>query len=166
MNIKNVIERLKKISLFNAIKDNDEILKKVATIIKVEKFPANSYIIKEGQEGDKMYILNKGSARVEKNTLSKDKFIVSNLRDDMNIFFGEVSLMDNDLRSASIYTITDAECFIITKDDFDKFCEENPHIGYHITKEIAKLLSSRLRRISGDNMILIEALVKGEDSIF
>jgi CRP/FNR family transcriptional regulator, cyclic AMP receptor protein len=106
-----------------------------------------------------MYILNSGSVKVEKFTLDKEKFTVVNLKDDMNVFFGEVALMDNDLRSASVYAITAIECFVIKKEDFEKLCDDNNTIGYYITKEIAKSLSLRLRRVTMDNVNLIAALI-------
>ena len=159
-----VIERLKKISLFTHIKRDKAKLKKIATIIKKEKFLAGKYIIVEGEVGDKMFILNKGIVRIEKQTLAEDKFTIVNLKSDMNIFFGEQALMDNDTRSASILAVTDVECYTVKQDRFEKLCNNNKDIGYCMVKEIAKILSTRLRKANIDNIILIEALVSGDEN--
>ncbi|HON55880.1 MAG TPA: cyclic nucleotide-binding domain-containing protein [bacterium] len=157
-----IIERLSKLSLFNNLKNDKELLAKIATIMTTEKFMPGKYIIKEGDTGDKMFILNKGTVRVEKKTLAGDKFTVVVLSDYMNIFFGELALMDNDVRSASVVADTDVECYSIKKDDFEKFCEEHPLLGYNITKEIAKLMSARLRKSTVDTIYLIDAFVNEE----
>lgn len=157
-----IIERLQTISLFSEIKNNSAALEKVAATIKVEKFAPNTYIIREGETGDKMYILNKGTVRIEKSTLDKDTFTLVNLRDTMNVFFGEVALMDSDVRSASIITLVPTECYVIKKSDFDKLCESHPEIGYYIVKEVAILLSGRLRKTTQDNVNLIGALVSDD----
>jgi len=154
-----IINRLQNISLFYELKNNREALEKISKIIKIENFPKNTYIIKEGDIGTKMYILNKGEVRIEKTTLSKDTFTVINLKDDMDAYFGELALIDNDLRSASVVSLTDVECYVIDKKDFENICENNYQIGYYIYKEIAKKLSIRLRKITLDNINLISALI-------
>ncbi len=159
----NIIERLKTISLFSEIKNNDTALKKIGNIIRKENIAAGSCIIKEGEVGDKMYILNKGTVKIEKKTLANDSFTVDILHDNMNIFFGEIALMDNDLRSASVIAVNDCECYVINKDDFDKLCKNNPEIGYYIIKEIAVSLSSKFRKITQDNVNLIDAIIRDDN---
>lgn len=155
----NIITRLQKLSLLVNLKEDADALKKIAAIVKPERFPAKSYIIKENDDGEQMFILNKGTVRVEKDTLSKDRFTVVNLKDEMNIFFGELALLDSDSRSASVYAVTDVECYVIKKNDFERLCVDDPRIGYYIIKEMAKSLSTRLRKMTVNNVNLIAALV-------
>ncbi len=159
----NIIERLKTISIFSDIKDNSLILEKISSIIKTENYKTGESIIIEGEVGDKMYILNKGSVKIEKKTLYKDSFVVDILYDNMNVFFGEIALMDNDLRSATVVALTDTECYIIKKDDFENLCTEKPEIGYYIIKEIAKSLALKFRKINQDNVNLINAIISDEN---
>ena len=154
-----IIKKLSNISLFKAFKDDEEALKRIAGIIRIEKFKKDSYVISEGDTGDKMYILNKGTVRIDKKTLANDSFTVVNLSENMHVFFGELALIDNDVRSASVYALNDLECFVFNKTDFERLAEENPKIGYVITKEIAKSLSTRLRKETLDKINLIDALV-------
>jgi len=49
-----------------------------------------------------MFILYKGVVEVRKNTLAKETYIVAKLTAEQNAFFGELALIDNDRRSASI----------------------------------------------------------------
>jgi CRP-like cAMP-binding protein len=80
----------------------------------------------------------------------------------MNIFFGEVALMDNDVRSASVFALTPVECFSIRKTDFERVCESEPRIGYYVIKEIVKSLTRHLRKTTQDSVNLISALLNEE----
>jgi CRP-like cAMP-binding protein len=159
-----IINRLERISLYKNLKKNPSALEKIAALIKTKTFKPNTYIIREGEKGDAMFILNQGAVRVEKNTLSKDKFTVVNLKDDMNVFFGEMALMDDDVRSASVFALTAAECYVIRKDDFERLCETNPQIGYYVIREIARSLAGRLRKTTTDSAALITALIHDEET--
>lgn len=155
-----VINRLQQVSLFKEIKDNEDALKKIEAIITVRDITKGHKIITEGEQGDEMFILNKGKVSIEKKTLQDESYTVVSLSDTMNIFFGEQALMDNDTRSATVVAETDVECYVIKKKDFDKLGDENPTIGLVITREIAKMLSGRLRKANSDVITLFEALVK------
>ncbi len=155
-----VINRLQQVSLFKEIKDNQDSLKKIEAIITVRNIPKGHKIIAEGEQGDEMFILNAGKVSIEKKTLQDESYTVVSLSDNMNIFFGEQALMDNDTRSATVVAETDCECYVIKKKDFDKLGDDNPDIGLMITREIAKMLSGRLRKANSDVITLFEALVK------
>ncbi len=155
--------KLKQISIFLPLQDDEEKIAKLEEIISQKHFEAKKYIIKEGEIGNKMFILNKGTVLIEKKTALGDSFPVVKLSDDMNAFFGELALLDDDLRSASVYTLTEVECFVIEKNEFDLFCHNYPEIGFLIIREIAKSLARKLRSTTHDNMYLIGALCN-EDS--
>jgi CRP/FNR family transcriptional regulator, cyclic AMP receptor protein len=160
---KKMIERLRKLTIFKNFNTDEVVLNNISKIIHIEHFKQNDYIIKEGEVGNKMYILNKGTVKVEKNTIDGDKFTVVVLNDKMNIFFGELALMDDDTRSASIKADTETECYVINKMDFENFCEENPRIGYYITKEMIRSLAGNLRKTTTDKLFLIEAFISEDN---
>lgn len=155
-----IVSRLQQVSLFKEIKDNKDALEKIVSIITIRRFAHGDKIIKEGDQGDEMFILNKGKVRIEKKTLQDESYTVVSLSDEMNVFFGEQALMDNDFRSATVLAEIDCECYVIKKTDFDNLGNENPKIGLLITREIAKILSGRLRKTNQDIITLFEALVK------
>lgn len=151
--------KLKKVSLFHEIRTDESALIKVASIISRRTFSQKTEIITEGEQGDEMYILNTGKVRIEKNTLEKERYTVANLTDNMNIFFGEIALMDNDIRSASVIAETSCECFVIKQEDFEKLGIIEPQIVLAITREIAKNISARLRKSNQDYTNLFQALI-------
>lgn len=160
-----IISRLKKISLFADFADDEERLKKVCKYTEVEKFSGGDTIIAEGELGDKLYILNKGTVRILKSTLSSEKYTVTLLVADANIFFGEIALIDSDRRSATVTAESDCEVISINRKNYMDLCEHDPLLGYKITLNIAKKLSASLRKMNTDVITLFEALVaevKGE----
>jgi CRP-like cAMP-binding protein len=54
--------------------------------------------------------------------------------------------------------LTDCSLLEIGKADFLRLAEENPHLGYKITRRVAELLCSRLRKAGEDTVKLTTAL--------
>jgi CRP/FNR family transcriptional regulator, cyclic AMP receptor protein len=158
-----ILARLERISLFGKLKNDKPALEKIAALIHSKTYPPRTYIIREGEKGNAMFILNQGTVLVEKSTLSHDRFTVANLKDDMDVFFGEMALMDDDVRSASVFAATTVECYVIRKADFEQLCETNPKIDYYVIREIAKSLAGRLRKTTTDSARLITALIHDDD---
>lgn len=154
-----IVDRLKSISLFKEFKDSHDDLMKIAKIIEVKVYEVGDYIIKEGEMGSYMYILNKGSVHIERSTLENDTYRIVTLSADMNIFFGEQGLMDNDKRSASVIAADSCEVFQIGQMEFIQLGDEHPKLGLAITRQIAKKLSDGLRKANQDVITLFEALV-------
>jgi len=154
-----IIDRLRKISIFQRFKEDRSALDIISGVVKLCNFKSGDFIIKEGDQGDVMFILNDGRVSIEKKTLHNDSYTVVKLTGEMNVFFGELALMDDDVRSASVIAESDCECLCIKKEEFDLMGDKHPEIGLYITREIAKILAGRLRNSSRDSIILLGALV-------
>ncbi len=155
-----VIEKLGKIKLFSSLRDNDERMTKLASIVTWQECKAGDEVISEGVEGSELYILYHGTVRVHKRTLEREPYTIVTLTDDEDVFFGELALMDREVRSASVTAETDCEFLVINRDDFIRLGEENPRLGLLVTRAIGKQLSKRLRKVNQDIIILFEALVE------
>jgi CRP/FNR family transcriptional regulator, cyclic AMP receptor protein len=153
------IERLKQIAIFKDLKENEDALLRIFKIMTVVKYPANTKIITEGEQGSDMYILNKGRIRIEKKTLQNEPYTVVVLHDYMNIFFGEQALMDSDTRSATVVAEIECECYVMKKEDFETLGGSDCYIGLVVTREIAKKISQSLRKANQDIITLFSALV-------
>ena len=107
-----LIEKLNRLEIFSDLKitkpEHEELLKKVCELLEPVKFSEGDVIIKEGEEGNSLYILYEGSVQVRRNTPSNDQFAVVNLTTEQNVFFGEVALVDKDTRSASVMHLLNA----------------------------------------------------------
>jgi putative ABC transport system ATP-binding protein len=82
-----------------------------------ERFPAGSWIIRQGNEGDKLYLLKKGKAEVVKEELGMMQTLRQLSPGDV---FGEISLITNRPRTASVRAVEDIQCLSLSKQDFDR----------------------------------------------
>ncbi|MEE8315958.1 MAG: cyclic nucleotide-binding domain-containing protein, partial [Syntrophobacteria bacterium] len=160
MDEQGVIEKLRKIKLFHTVKDDEERLTKLARIVTWQQCKAGVEVLSEGTEGSELYILQKGTVRIIKRTLDQERYTIVTLKDDEDAFFGELALLDREVRSASVLAETDCEFLVINREDFNQLGEEDPRLGLPVTRAIAKELSKRLRKANQDMVLLFEALVE------
>lgn len=153
------LEKLRKIPLFSSFKDDLKSLEKVNEICKIKHYDEDSVVIKEGESGDEMFIVFEGSVEIRKKTRSGDEYTVVLLTAEHNIFFGELAIVSDGERSATVVTKSKSTFLTITKNHFEEFCEEHPAIGLHITKEILKTIAARLRKTNDDMLTIFDALV-------
>lgn len=151
-------ERLSEVKLFKDLTPDE--MDRFARIVSIRNFRENEEILREGEKGGELYIVYEGDVEVQKKTIYGDYYTCAVLTGCSNCFFGEVALLDNDVRSATIKSITPVSTFVIEHDDFMSFCNENMVIGYKIMREISKLLCGRLRKADRDILTLFEALVE------
>ncbi len=155
------IQRLKQVPFFSMFKDDEDTICKIAEMCTRQFFQTGKYIIRENEYGDDLYIVLSGKIEIQKHTLQKEQYTVATLDADQGgINVGEVALIDNDRRSASVLAKTDSECLVVNRNDFLKFGDENPKAGLAITRAIASQLSANLRKANTDVITLFSALVE------
>jgi CRP-like cAMP-binding protein len=154
-----VIDKLKLISLFQEIKDNDEYMGELEAICTYKSVSNGQVVIQEGEKGSEMYIMLSGAVEIQRKTRAGDSYTVAKLRAEFNVFFGEMALIDDDVRSATIVATEDSEFLVLTKEDFLALGKKYPQIALPITRVIAQILASRLRNTTGDMLTIFDALV-------
>ncbi len=145
---------------------DEEELRQVLKIARRVQFPRGKVILKEGETGETMYIIEEGMVEISKTLIMKqggedfqgrDK-ILTKLSAEDHAVFGEVALFEQSQRTATVVALTDCRMLEISKRDFLRLAEENPRIGYKITRNIVQLLCSRLRKADEDTIKLTTAL--------
>ncbi len=152
-------DKLRQIHLFASIRDDEEALERFRKITRLTSESRGTVMIREGDVGAEMYIVYRGAVEIQKRTRAGDNYTVVRLSSEDNVFFGELALVDDDKRSATVIATEDSEFIVISKSDFVKLGDERPDIGLPITREIAKILASRLRKTTGDMLTIFDALV-------
>ncbi len=156
-----IIKKFKQVSYFSMYEKNENVMNKIAEMCKRKSFTKGKTLIEEGEYGDELFIILNGEIDIQKKTLQNETYTVTTLSSDMGgISVGELAMIDNDKRSASVTAKTDCECLIISRKHFTKFGNENPSIGLMITRAIASQLSSKLRKANSDVITLFSALVE------
>jgi CRP/FNR family cyclic AMP-dependent transcriptional regulator len=131
---------LGKVSLFEGLPEEN--LKALADLATIRTFPKNTIIISEGDDSDSMYVVLSGQVKVY---LSDDegKEIILNILKDGD-YFGELALLDEAPRSASVMTLDDCKLAVLAKTAFDECLKANPAIALQVIKG----LSARLRYLT------------------
>jgi CRP/FNR family transcriptional regulator, cyclic AMP receptor protein len=152
-------DRLRQISLFDEIRDHEESMSHLEAITRLAQVPAGTTIIKEGEVGSEMYIVFRGQVEIKKQTRAGDDYTVVRLDATQNVFFGELALVDDDKRSATVLATEDSEFLVITKKDFARLGDTHPEIALPVTRAIARILAGRLRKTTVDMLTIFDALV-------
>jgi hypothetical protein len=98
-------------------------------------------IIKQGDVGDCIYVIQEGSVEVF-NENNKGEIKIAEL--GANEFFGEMGLFEKDVRSCTIRACGDAKILTIDKRNFYKVIQKDPTLAYNLLQK----MSYRIREIN------------------
>ncbi|MBS4099174.1 MAG: Crp/Fnr family transcriptional regulator [Sulfuricella sp.] len=136
---------LRNVPLFAGL-ENEEI-DKLAAVATVRTFAKHAVVIREGEHADSIYLINSGKVKVLIGDSEGHEVILSIL--GPGDYFGEMSLIDSQPRSATVVSMEPVHFAVITKSDFDRCLAHNPRIVTHIMVELAKRLRSANSKIEG-----------------
>jgi NTE family protein len=114
----------------------------VAQRLRPETFTAGELIVHQGEAGDSLYIITNGLVKVTKR--SKDGASRELARLKTGDYFGEMSVLAGQPRSADIIAVTDTSTLVLCKKEMEEILREYPSIAVHFSK----ILSKRLRDVS------------------
>ncbi len=134
------IQDLKKISVFSDL--NDEELSKIKNFMFEKTMRKGMTLFYEGMSGGVMYLVKNGEIEIFKRQMPED-IIFAKL--GAGSFVGEMSLIDEEPRSASARITKDTVLLVITKSGFNDMIRRNPECGNKILMSFLKILSGRLR---------------------
>lgn len=158
----NIIESLKTFPLLANIREDE--LKVFASKLKEEVFPTGTSILVEGDTGDTMYLLIDGEVDVIKTTVYGEKFTCAKLKSSYHVLFGEIALIDNDKRSASIIATTECKCLSIDGKTFKDFCREYPNAGVELLLLICTNTAKNMRAENANLRLVYQALIDEIDA--
>jgi len=127
------VAALRGVSLFAGL-DDDE-LAQVALVFKERRFPAGETVVKEGADAAAFFLIESGEADVAVRGSPRASLGPGD-------HFGEIALIDEDVRSATITATTDLVCYGLTLWEFRPFVVENGEIAWKLLQSLAKKLRS------------------------
>jgi CRP-like cAMP-binding protein len=133
-----VVQRLREIPLFAHLDATE--LHNIGHAAREKSYPKNSVILFEDDPGDALYIVLRGQVKVVLIGEDGREVILSILKD--GDFFGEMSLIDDQPRSAHVIAMAESHLLVLHRDDFRKCLEDAPRIALGLLRA----LSRRLRR--------------------
>ena len=133
-----VQEILQQVPFFKTLSESD-----IETIVKrleFKTFVPNTYVCRINEPGDKMFIIISGSVKVCIYDAENQEQVVAKL--EAGNYFGEMALLTDEPRTASVITTAPAEMFILHQKDFNDMLDLFPSIQI----ELGKIMSKRLRQ--------------------
>jgi len=136
---KEALESLRNIGLFASVKGEN--LASVASLLIERRFPKHKTIVEEGLPGDYMYIIREGRVSVSKLSDDGREKILEFL--EAGDFFGEMSLLDNSPRSASVRALVEVRVLALSRSDFLTVLSRSPDLAMAVIQELTR----RLRQV-------------------
>jgi CRP/FNR family cyclic AMP-dependent transcriptional regulator len=153
---------LRKFFLFQALKEEE--LEQVLTHTQTRDFPAGAVIIQEGETGDSMFIMISGEVEITKElTLVLDEDtpkerVMIRLKAEDGVYFGEMTLLENEARSATVTALSDCVLLELHQKDFLEMIHRRPAMGVKLLLHLSQVLSAHLRKTNQDVVKLTTAL--------
>jgi CRP/FNR family cyclic AMP-dependent transcriptional regulator len=127
------VDVLKNVPLFAGVEERD--LGRLADRFQERTFSEGESVVTEGATGTSFFVIGDGNA-----TVSVGGEIRANL--GPGDYFGEIALVDEGVRSASVTAATDLRCYFLTPWEFRPFVEEHPQVAWSLLQNLARRLQS------------------------
>jgi predicted acylesterase/phospholipase RssA/CRP-like cAMP-binding protein len=135
---KAVLDSLMRIPFFRGLPP--ETLLAISSKLHRVHFAHDEIVFVEDSLGDAMYLIESGQVKVSVNTGPGQQERVINYLGPGN-FFGEMALLLNQRRTATVTVTIDADFWMLRKADMDELLIDHPEIALQITKELSRRLS-------------------------
>ncbi len=130
------VELIRSIPLFADVSGRD--LERLARSFKERRFSAGETIAKEGEGGVGFFVIGEGTVTYSIGDVKKGS-------GGPGEYFGEIALIDDGARSATVTANTDVTAYGMTSWDFRPFVEENATVAWQLLQALAKLLREAQR---------------------
>jgi len=150
-----VASDLSSFPFFNCFEAGD--IKTVVQYLEKKTLLQGSDIFHMGDQGDHMFFVQKGGVDVILDVLGREKFIISSIEE--GDFFGEMALLDDSTRAATVIARENMELLSLHRRDFFTIYEHYPATANLMLRTIGRSLSERLRLLD-EHFLFTEGTLK------
>ena len=152
------VDLLKGVELFSEL--NEEQLGMIANLVIVKNYNRDETVVLEGDDSmQALYLIATGSVQVYMTGIDGRETILSFL--ERGDFFGEMSLIDGEPRSASVRTVTDATLLVIHRESFLSLIRRTPESARALMSELCKRLRKANKQIGSLSTMSVSGRVAG-----
>lgn len=127
-------EALGRVELFHTLTEAER--RALAARLLVAPFSAGEAITRQGAEAHWLYIITRGDAEVRISLDGNLSEHVATLH--QGDFFGEMGMMTGEPRSATVFALSDVECYRVDKEAFHGILQSRPEIAEDISEVLAR----------------------------
>ena len=139
-------EQLVRVPLFHGVPERA--LEIAASAVRKRVFEPGATIFQEGDKGEALYIMAKGLVKLSKVDLGGHEKTLAILQPPE--FFGEMALLGQTTRSATVTTLNEVHCYLLFNDDFRRLISDYPAMNLNLTSTLA----ARLRGMDDESQVL------------
>ena len=111
----------------------------------IKRFAPGQYIVRQGEQGDEMYVIVQGSTEVFAGSGEQRKAIVQMRRGDV---FGEMALVRRNERTADVIAVGPVEVLAINQHFLQRLQFRYPRIAARVFLNLTRIVSDRLQRMT------------------
>lgn len=143
---------LRTIPLFSEL--SDEEIKAISDVAVKQFYKKDNMVLIEEEVGSTMFVILDGRVKISRISDEGREVILSILCD--GDFFGEMSILDGQTRSANAVTLEDTNLLIFRRENFLQMLYDYPQIAINLLKELAQRLrrsDSQIKSLSLQNAL-------------
>ena len=124
---------LDQVEIFHGLSDDE--LRALEGSSTTRAFPKNTVVIHENDPADSLFVIESGKVKVYCSDKNGKEFIMNTL--GPGDYFGELALLDDSTRSASVRTVEKSEFRIVMKEDFSGVLSDHPGMVKQLISNLA-----------------------------
>ena len=132
--VKETVDFLNRVPLFQGLKNRQ--LKRLAGKFVPREYAAGQAIVTQDKGGEGIFIIVSGQAEAIRERADGAKVVVNTF--GPTDFFGELTLLDDGLRTASVVATEATQCLALTRWDFHGVLKQDVDMAITILEELAK----------------------------
>lgn len=135
------LDLLRPIPLFTALTPDE--LEKIAELCESQSFESGDYIFREGEPGNRLYIIVDGGVRISRQIPGAGEEALAVLK--RGALFGEMAVFDRSERSTDAISHGGTTVLTISRSEFEMLLEFNRDLAHKVLWAVVRMLSGRLR---------------------
>jgi cAMP-dependent protein kinase regulator len=137
---KQLLTALAAVPLFEGLSRRQ--LKQIADLAEIANYMAGATLVKEGEVGESFFVILSGEAKVKVRGRTVNRAIPGD-------HFGEISLLDGGVRTASVLSETPLTVLMIQRPAFQKLLKKDPSLSMQMLRSMARLVRRVDRSLAG-----------------
>ena len=140
-------------------KDQDEVMKLLLLDLQVRLFLPEDEIIRQNEVGESMFFLARGQCEVFVTDENKTESFAGTL--ETSAYFGEIALIKNCKRTASVFSKSYTTIAELYKDNFQRICLRYPSVFKHMERRVRKVYNDKYKKFIKRSIKNIDYLSHG-----
>lgn len=152
-----MVELLGRVRLFADLSEQE--LEPIAQVAIPRSFPAETTVFHDGDHGEACYIIRRGRCRAIRH--HSDGRAITLAHFGVGDFFGELAMIDPDIRSATVETVEETALLALTGADMRRLLRDYPEISLKLLVALARRLRQVNDRVARQSFQTVPSRVAG-----